>query len=166
MAAHGKRRQRTAEGVVADRVIDDIGARAAGHAHDRLGEIFAGVDDDMVRAEPLDDPRLVVARHRGDHGRAEMAGPLHQQLADAAGRGMDEDDVARLHGVDVMQQETGGDALQQAGSGDLVANIVREMNQQFGRHDAPLAIGADRRTGIGDAVADRQSPTPPSRPPR
>jgi len=31
------------------------------------------------------------------------------------------------------------------------------MNQQFGRHVAPLRIGADRRTGIGDSVANRKA---------
>ena len=51
-------------------------------------------------------------------------------------------------------------ALEQAGRGDLVGDIVGQPDQQLRRHVAPLAIGADRRAGIGDAVADAKADTP------
>ncbi len=59
--------------------------------------------------------------------------------------------------MDIMQQEARSDALEQAAGGDFIRNIVGEMNQQFGRHVAPLGIGADGWTGISDAVADRKA---------
>jgi len=120
MAAHGERGERAGERVVANRIVGNGSTHASGQPHDRLGEIFPGIDDDMVGSETLDDARLVIARHRGDDRRTEMAGPLHQQLADAARRRMDEHDVTRPDSVDVVQEETGCDTLEQTGRGDLV----------------------------------------------
>ncbi|MER8812177.1 hypothetical protein NKH76_04025 [Mesorhizobium sp. M0965] len=85
MTANAERRQRAAERILADRIVDHIGADASRQPHDGLSEILTRVDDDMMGTEAFDDARLVVARHRCNDRCAEMACPLHQKLADAAG---------------------------------------------------------------------------------
>jgi hypothetical protein len=54
---------------------------------------------------------LLVGAHGADHGGAEGLRPLADDQADAAGRGVDEDGVARLHAIGAPQQVLGGEAL-------------------------------------------------------
>lgn len=55
--------------------------------------------------------------------------------------------------MDVMEQETGGDALEKQPRRRLIAEKVRQAEDQRRLHDAHRRIGAGRRAGIADAVA-------------
>ena len=94
---------------------------------------------------------------------AQVLGPLHPDLAHAAGRGMKDDGLARLHRMDPAQQILRRHALQQHGGSNLVADAVRNLHQPRRRDVHRLGIGADEAAGIadpvtglegGDAVAD------------
>ena len=99
---------------------------------------------------------LVGGTCRADGDGAEMLGPLACDQADAAGRRVEEDRVARFHLVGAAQQVFGRHALQHHGRRLLVGNGVGYLHQAVGRNDAPLGIGtgADR---ISDAVARLQA---------
>ena len=83
----------------------------------------------MVAAGALRLLGLRLARVDADDGRAERLRPAAQELSDAARGGMDQNDVAGFHGVDVMQQETRGHALQQQRGGRLVAEKIRQAER-------------------------------------
>ena len=57
----------------------------------------------------------------GDDASAAQLDDLGEKQADAAGRGVDEDGVARLHRIGVEREVMRGHALQQDGAGQLPA---------------------------------------------
>ncbi len=61
-----------------------------------------------------------------------------------------------LHLVRAADQVPRGHALQHHRRALLVGDAVGQFHQSVGRHDARLAIGAERSAGIGDAVARLQ----------
>ena len=78
-----------------------------------------------------------------DDGEAEQLRPLDDDQADAAGRGVQQDGVARLQpGSDPAQQVGGGQAAHGHRRGGLEGDGVRQLDQRAGRHHA---LGADRR---------------------
>ena len=105
MAADGQGLEGAEEGVPADGVIDHLAALALGDLSDPLDEILLRIDDGigaaMARAmrafSMLPTVPMTVA--------PSALRPLAEQLADAAGRGVDQDMVAFPHPVDAMQQE-------------------------------------------------------------
>ena len=107
VAGAGERGQRGGKRVAAHRVEGDVGALACGQALYFVGNVLAGGHDHRVRAVRGNDARLIVAGDHGDCGSAEMARPLQQDLADAAGGGMDERDLAAAERMDVVHQEAG-----------------------------------------------------------
>src|SRR3546814_17599893 len=72
---------------------------------------------------------------------AQVAGPLAKQGSDAAGRSMDQHPVACLDRIRLVQQDVCGEALQQGGGGDLVADVFRQMTRCLGRTRALPGIG-------------------------
>ena len=86
--------ERFVERVLADGVVDDRHFLAAGDLVDARDEILARVDDGVVAAMGLGELRLFVVADGADHGGAEMLGPLADDQADAARRGMDQDGLA------------------------------------------------------------------------
>ena len=62
--------------------------------------------------------------------------------------------------MNVVEEETRGHALQERRGGEFVRNVVRKLDQQFRRHIAALAIGADWRARVGHAAADREAIDP------
>ncbi len=78
---------------------------------------------------------------------------LHQHPADAAGRREDEHRLAGGERVDLVGQEPGGHALQEARGGGAVVDLRRQGDGEIGAHGANPGIGAGRRAGVGDAVA-------------
>ena len=107
----------------------------------------------MIAAVGRGQLRLPVRAHGADHGRAEVLRPLTRDEPDAAGRGVDQDGVARLHLIGAVQQVVGSHALEHHGRGGLVGDVVGQGDQTVGRYQPGLGIGADRRCRIGDAVA-------------
>jgi len=66
----------------------------------------------MLAAVRACELRLGFARHRADHAGAERPGPLAEQQAHAAGRGVHQDRVAGPDTVRAVQEVLGGHALQ------------------------------------------------------
>jgi hypothetical protein len=85
---------------------------------------------------------------------AARLGPLAEQQADAAGRGMEQDGVAlldpRLDGA--VDQVLGGHALQHHRRRLLVAHALGHLHELRRADQALLAIGAEL-AAIGDPVA-------------
>ncbi len=77
--------------------------------------------------------------------------PLAQEQADPAGRGMDQDRVARHHLVGLPQQVLGGQALEHHHGADLVGDRFGQVDEEAGGDVALLRIGAERRP-VGDPV--------------
>src|SRR6185503_14682268 len=59
--------------------------------------LLAAVVDRVVAAMGLGERRLLVVADRADHRGTEMLGPLADDETDTAGRGVDQDRLARLH---------------------------------------------------------------------
>ena len=111
-------------------------------------------DDDMGRAMGARQFGLLLGGDHADHGGAEMLCPLAHDQPDTAGRGVDDDGVARLHAIGAAEQVLRGQALQHHRGGGVEFDTVGQLDQAVGR-DHPLGgIGADRAGGIGDAIAD------------
>ena len=112
----------------------------------------------MVWAQPwaLRELRLLVAADGADHGGAEMLGPLAEDQADAAGRGVEQDGVAGLDLIGLADQVLRRQALQHHRRGGLVVDAVGQLQQAVGRDQPRFGIGAERRRAIGDAIAGLQ----------
>src|SRR4051812_318476 len=76
-----------------------LASRCSLHAPVEEGDDLLRVDDRVVAAVGPGQLRLLVRADRADHGRAQRLEPLAGDQADAAGRGVEEDRVARLHPV-------------------------------------------------------------------
>src|ERR1700722_8169031 len=107
----------------------------------------------MVAAMALGERRFLRAAHRAYHRRAEMLGPLASDKPHPAGRGMNEDRLARLYDMGATDQIPGGHAFEHHRRGLLVADAVGNRDQPIRREYPLFAIGAERPAGIGDAVA-------------
>ena len=110
----------------------------------------------MIGPAGLGDLRLRRRADGADDGRAEMLAPLAEDLPDAAGRGVDQDGVARLHAIGLAQQVLGSEALQHHRRRLLEADIIGQLDQMLDVDIARLGVGAGRRR-IGDAVADLEA---------
>ena len=123
-----------------------------------LGHILMAVVDRVIAAMGAGHLGLGVGRDRADHRQPEQFGPLRNDQADAACRGMQQHGVARLERIDPAHQVGGGQAPHGHGRRGLATDGLRQLDQQCGR-DQPLgAVGAQRvgEAGVGHAVADRQ----------
>ena len=96
---------------------------------------------------------LFVAADRADDGCAERFRPLADDQPDAAGCGVDQDRLARLHPMDRAEEHVRGHALQHHRRGLLGGDGVGQLHQPVGGDQAFLRVTADR-TGVGDAIAD------------
>ena len=88
--------ERLVPGVLADRVVDDLDALAAGDLLDARGEVLGAVVDREGGAVVARERAFLVAARRADQLQAERLRPLAGDQADAAGRGVPDDEVARL----------------------------------------------------------------------
>ena len=122
--------ERFQERVLADGVINDRNFLAAGDLVDALHEILAGVDDGVGAAMGLRELRLLVAADGADHGGAEMFGPLAEDQADAAGRGMQQDGIAGFDPIGLADQILRRQALQHHRGGGLVVDTVGQFNRR------------------------------------
>src|SRR6185437_5253104 len=129
---HAERSQaieRGREGRLADAVVGDGALGPLGDFGDTGWEVLRRIVDDVVGAAALGDLRFGRRADGSDDGGAEMLAPLAENLADAAGRGVDEDEVAGLYAIGLAQQVLGGEALQHHRRRLLIADIVRQLDE-------------------------------------
>jgi hypothetical protein len=87
---------------------------------------------------------------------AQRLSPLGGNEADAAGNRMEQHEVARLQAalrLAPLEQVLGRQALEHHGGPGLERDRIGQAADELRRHHPPLAIGAGRLAGVGDAVA-------------
>jgi len=102
---------------------------------------------------------LGIGAGGADELEAERLRPLAGDQADAAGGGMEDNEVAGLEAFGRQrpaQQVLGRQALQHHRGAGLEGDRVGQLADGLGRHHAQLAIGARGRTGVGRAVTGLQ----------
>src|SRR4029077_16659267 len=90
MAADGQGFEGAEECIPPDGVIDNLAALALGDLSDPLDEILPRIDDGKSAAMAAGDACVLDAADGADNRSAQGARPLAEQLADPAGRGMDQ----------------------------------------------------------------------------
>jgi hypothetical protein len=98
--------------------------------------------------------RFLARANDGDDRRAEMLGPLHEDRADAADRGMNQQRIALAHAIDLAQQHLRCQALQHQRSSLSIVDAVGDAHQPLGGQHARFAVSAGGIERVGDAVAD------------
>src|SRR4030095_5759239 len=96
--------QRGHEGVPADAVehyVDTGAVSKVAHAH---GHVLIAVIYYVVAAARACEIALPVGRHRANDGEPQQLGPLRDDQSDAAGGGMQQENVARLELMDAAQE--------------------------------------------------------------
>ena len=94
--------------VAADRVVDHVRARPRGEVLDRLNEVVVLVVDGEVRAQLPAELDLCGRPRCGDHAGAGGFAQLDRGAPDAAGAGMDEQDLTRLQAGSPVKTEVAG----------------------------------------------------------
>ena len=103
---------------------------------------------------------LLLGPHRGDDRRPEMLGPPDERLTHSAGRGMNQQRLARVYAMNLAKQHARGEALDGEASGGFVRDAVRQAQRQGNRQQAPLRIRPVRGIDVGDPIAGCESRTP------
>ena len=106
----------------------------------------------MRRAVILGELDLLVRTRRADHRRAEVLRPLAGDQANAAGRGVEQQDRVGADLVGLAQQIAHRHALQHHRGRRFIGDPVGQLHGTVGRHQALLRVGA-HGIGVGDAVA-------------
>ena len=145
--------ERREERVLADRVVDDRHARPAGDLPHPSGDVLPRRDDDVVAAVGPGDRRLLVRADGADDRRPEGLQPLAGDEADPAGGGMEQDRLARLHGVGPADQVLGGHPLEHHGRRDPIGHPFGDRDQHAGREHPGLGIRPGPAAGVGHPVA-------------
>ncbi|MCY1520145.1 hypothetical protein D9M68_549160 [compost metagenome] len=147
------------EGVLANRVIHHLHPLATGDFLHACREVLGAVVDGVRRAVRQRELALGIAAGRADELQAERLGPLAGDEAHAAGRGMEQHEVARLQafgGQRLLQQVLRGEALEHHGRAGLEGDVVGQFAHALGGHHAQFAVGAGRLARVGGAVAHLQ----------
>ena len=110
----------------------------------------------MIATVRAGDRGLLVAANGTDDRRAEVLRPLTHDKADSAGSGMDQDRVASLHLVCIVQQAARGHAADHHRGGGAFIDGCGQGDQARRRYDAQFGVGAFRHAGIGDAITNRK----------
>ncbi len=153
VAARGQAGQGIVEGVLADGVVGHVHAAAVGELLDGVHHVLFPVENHMVAAVAAGAFGFVLAADGADHGGAQVARPLAQQLPDPAGGGLDQDDAALADREDVGEQDAGGEAAHHHAGHQHVVDVVRQAHQPAGVDQALVGVGAVVAGGIGDPVA-------------
>ena len=90
--------------VLAHAVVDALDAVAASEGEDLVDDALLGVVDDVVRAILARQRRLFLGGHGANDGGAQVRGHLAEEQADTAGGGVDEDGVALLERVRLLDE--------------------------------------------------------------
>lgn len=127
----------------ANGVVDNVDtAPAGGELLHLRGPLGIAVVDDVVGAEGLCDVELARGGGRSDDGGAEGLCDLDGGQADAAGGGMDEDDVAGLDAGADDESAVGGRGGDEEAGGFLEGPAVRDGEELLLAGDALLGEGA------------------------
>ena len=97
--------------------------------------------------------RLGLTGGSTDHRGADGLCPLTSDQANAAGSGVDQHGIARLHTVGTAQQVSTGQPLQHHRRSGTEIDGCRQLQEPIGWHVTRLAVGANRAARIGDTVA-------------
>ena len=138
-------------------VVDHGYALPAGDGAHLLGKITLGIDNRMIATMPAGNLGLLPAADGANHGRAKMLGPLADDQADAAGGGMDQDEVAGLHRIRFVQQITGGHAADHHRGRRAFIDAVRQHDHARGRHQPHFRIGSIRTRDATHAIANTEA---------
>ncbi|KWT78971.1 hypothetical protein APY03_5183 [Variovorax sp. WDL1] len=155
VAAARQCRQVLVAGRIAQAVDQHVGT-AAGALHG-IGKAVVARHDRMLAAVLARDTGLLLAGHRAQYRRAQLARPGTDQQAHAAGCRVHQQPRATLHPAQVAQQVIGGDALEQQGGRGVVLDGRGQAHHPVRRHAAHPAVGARRRAEVGHAIARQQS---------
>ena len=120
---------------------------------DASGQVVAALDQHVLATHGTHRRCLGVAADDGDHVRAEVQRPLHEDAADAARGSVHDDDRALAHLVRPAQQHLCRHALEQRGGGEPIADAFRHRHQVGHRHHALVGVRTRRRRRIGDSIA-------------
>src|ERR1019366_881577 len=114
-----------------------VAARIATHRGD---DVITACHEHPVAALPARDRGFGLAADDTHDPRAERASPLRQQRAHAAGSGMEQNVVLRLHAVSPAQQVFGRETFEHQCRALLIADGGRQLDQSRGRNIALLAV--------------------------
>ena len=143
-------------GLAAEAVVDHIGTTPMGKVLHFAGKAIVARDDRKLATVGAGKTRLVFARHRADHPRAQRPRPLAQQQTDATCRRVHKYHLTRPHALRAMQHDLRGHPLQHHRRCGLVAHVVGKHDHLVRGHRAHRRVGAGWRAGIRDAVARQQ----------
>ena len=99
---------------------------------------------------------LAFAADDTDDLGADGRGPLAEEQADAAGRGVEQCLLPGLQGEGPAQKVLHGGALEQHRGGGVEIDAVGNLHQTPGGQQQRLAVGADSGGAVGDAAAGGQ----------
>ena len=97
--------------------------------------------------------RLLVRAHRADHGDAERACPLAGDETDAARGRVVQNGLSTLERIHLTEQILHRHAFHHQRRRRAVGDAVGQFDQDIGRHDAHIGIGALRTEQVTDAIA-------------
>ncbi|MNE37400.1 hypothetical protein D3C80_1312500 [compost metagenome] len=97
-----------------------------------IGKLALAVDNDVICAGFACRFDLCLAGHAADDRAATQFRDLGQQLPEAAGRCMDQRDIAGLHGIEVRGEMAGGQSLHHHRSRCSVIDGVRNRDERSG----------------------------------
>ena len=104
--------QRFQEGVLADTIVDGCAFFAVSDFHHPCREIFSGIINDVIAAMGLGKFALFIAANRADDIHTQMLRPLAKDQANTPGRCVNQNGIARLHGIGTAQEILRGHALE------------------------------------------------------
>ena len=159
-AERSKHREELGEVRAADRIENEIDADAAGDRGDSRRDILAAHVDDMVGAERLERPGLLVCPDQADRRHAGELGQLHRGTAEAARRRTDQHRLPRRAAGRGVQEMPGHLIVRQTRP-RLEVGLRRQREQRALRHRDifGVASGADRQFPRGhvDFLADGEA---------
>ena len=151
-AARAQTLERLLEGGLANGVVDCHETTAFGEGFDFGGEVFVGVEDDLVGPGGAGESGLFFGGDGGEDAGSASPGHLDEKTAGAAGSGVDEDLVAGLDGIGGVAEVMGGHALKESGRGLLGGDPVGDGDEAVGGGDGKLRVGSGDGAP-GDAVS-------------
>src|SRR5690242_1316907 len=117
-----------------------------------FGEVFAGIEDDLVRPGSTGELGLLFIGHGSKDMRAEGLRHLRQKKTDASRTGVDENFIARPDRTGGVGQVVSGHALEHGTGRLLKTDAIGDLYQAVGGSHSQLGIGSGY-TAPGNAVA-------------
>ena len=147
------------EGVLADRVVDDLDALSPGDLLHARHKVFAAVVDGMGRAMLQRQCAFGRAAGRAYELQPQRPRPLAGNQTHTPCGSVKQHKVTGLQSLDrqrLLQQVLRGQPLQHHAGCRVEGNAVGQAHHVLGRHHARFAVAARRVAGIGGAVAGLQ----------